>query len=200
MRFTADAELRELIERARALVGRRLVNGDLASLIKLMALSFVEREEKRRFGIGARSRKAAKHETGETGETEPTPPGGAAEPSRAGSRDGVSSTKSSLSDHSTTRYVSMTARRDVHERDGSRCAFVSATGRRCNAKAHLEIDHRKPFAFQGVSTVCNLRLLCRAHNQLHARRCFGDLHIAAKIAARRRARQSRVGPATPQAR
>ena len=51
--FTADAELRALIERARALASHRLPNGDLAGLIKLMAASFVRQEEKRRFGIGA---------------------------------------------------------------------------------------------------------------------------------------------------
>src|SRR6478736_5147523 len=52
--FTADAELRDLIERARALASHRLPNGDLASLMKLMAASFVRQEEKRRFGVGAR--------------------------------------------------------------------------------------------------------------------------------------------------
>src|SRR6478735_9627533 len=55
--FTADAELRQLIERARALASHRLPNGDLASLMKLMATCFVRQEEKRRFGIGARPRR-----------------------------------------------------------------------------------------------------------------------------------------------
>jgi len=55
--FTADAELRDLIERARALASHRLPNGDLARLMKLMAASFVRQEEKRRFGIGARPRR-----------------------------------------------------------------------------------------------------------------------------------------------
>jgi hypothetical protein len=56
--FTADAELRELIERARALASHRLPSGDLATLVKLMAASFVRQEEKRRFGISARVRRA----------------------------------------------------------------------------------------------------------------------------------------------
>ena len=84
--FTADAELRELIERARALASHRLPNGDLASLMKLMAASFVRQEEKRRFGIGARPRRAdAKSEKKIKNETntqpansteQRTPPGG----------------------------------------------------------------------------------------------------------------------------
>lgn len=52
--FTADTELRELIERARALASHRIPNGDLAGLMKLMVASFVRQEEKRRFGIEAR--------------------------------------------------------------------------------------------------------------------------------------------------
>ena len=56
--FTADAELRDLIERARALASHRLPNGDLAGLMKLMAASFVRQEEKRRFGVGVRPRRA----------------------------------------------------------------------------------------------------------------------------------------------
>ena len=55
--FTADAELRDLIERARALASHRLPNGDLAGLMKLMAACFVRHEEKRRFGIGAQPRR-----------------------------------------------------------------------------------------------------------------------------------------------
>src|SRR6187551_2419800 len=55
--FTADAELRELIERARALASHRLPNGDLGCLMKLMIASFVRQEEKRRFGSGAGRRR-----------------------------------------------------------------------------------------------------------------------------------------------
>jgi hypothetical protein len=47
--FTADAELRELIERARALASHRLPKGDLSSLMKLVLVTFVQHEEKRRF-------------------------------------------------------------------------------------------------------------------------------------------------------
>src|SRR5450755_415186 len=56
--FTADAELRELIERARALASHRLPKGDLASLIKLVLETFVQHEEKRRFAVGRKPRAA----------------------------------------------------------------------------------------------------------------------------------------------
>src|SRR5450755_3948031 len=56
--FTADAELRELIERARALAIHRLPKGDLSSLMKLVLETFVQHEEKRRFAVGRKPRAA----------------------------------------------------------------------------------------------------------------------------------------------
>jgi hypothetical protein len=184
--FTADAELRELIERARALASHRLPNGDLAGLIKLMAASFVRREEKRRFGVGARPRRTrAKMEVARTAEAE-APPGGvsvssasptASEPTTRGA--------SAVPAGERGRYLAAAMRRETHTRDGGQCAFVSADGRRCTARAFLEFDHVKPYAWSGAADARNLRLLCKAHNLLHARNCFGALHIAAKVAARR---------------
>src|SRR6187551_3458699 len=170
--FTADAELRELIDRARALASHRLQNGDLAGLVKLMAACFVRQEEKRRLGVGARPRRAkmeaeSAHPTGQS-----APPGG------VGTRG---------------RYVPVTVRRETHARDSGQCAFVSADGRRCTARAFLEFDHQKPFARQGASDVANIRLLCRAHNSLHARTCFGTLHVVAKIAAEKRGLGTAIG-------
>jgi hypothetical protein len=57
--FTADVELRDLIERARALVSHRLPKGELSSLMKLALTAFIRQEEKRRFAVGGEPRKAA---------------------------------------------------------------------------------------------------------------------------------------------
>ena len=288
--FTADAELRELIERARALASHRLPNGDLASLMKLMAASFVQQEEKRRFGVGARLKnaksetgkettkvariaerrlsrgegsvppemsEATKREAGLVGRGGPPggasvspemseatkreagsvgrggPPGGASVPSEmsevtkreAGSVGrGVSTGEGSVSPEIAEamkdeavgrgappggalsaseaeptkreeravavekrgRYLAVAVRREIHDRDRGRCAFVSTDGRRCAARALLEFDHVEPHARFGGADATNIRLLCRAHNLLHARNCFGAMHLAAKIAARKR--------------
>src|SRR6478609_1971193 len=72
--FTADTELRDLIERARALASHRIPNGDLAGLMKLMVASFVRQEEKRRFGIGTRPRRSKETKPSRTPESM-TPPG-----------------------------------------------------------------------------------------------------------------------------
>ena len=68
-------------------------------------------------------------------------------------------------------------RRLVWERDGARCAFVSADGHRCEATRQLEVDHITLIAQGGATTADNLRLLCRPHNQFEAERVLGKEHV-----------------------
>jgi hypothetical protein len=84
-----------------------------------------------------------------------------------------------------SRYISARVTRSVYLRDQGQCSFVSADGRRCGARAFLQLDHIEPWAALGAPVAENIRILCRGHNLLHARNCFGAKRIAAKIAARR---------------
>jgi hypothetical protein len=77
-----------------------------------------------------------------------------------------------------SRRVANAVKREVFRRDGARCTFVDATGHRCSETGMLELDHIVPFARGGASTVDNLSLRCRAHNQLHAEDCFGSERVA----------------------
>ena len=86
------------------------------------------------------------------------------------------------------RHIPAAVRRAVWERDGGRCTFVGASGKRCPARGMLEFDHRVPVAQGGQGTVENVRLVCRAHNQYAAERAFGaDFIHAKRRAARERA-------------
>jgi 5-methylcytosine-specific restriction endonuclease McrA len=71
------------------------------------------------------------------------------------------------------RGIPAAVRREVWARDGGRCTFKGAAGRQCEADRGLEFDHVRPVARGGDSTAANLRLRCRAHNQLEAERAFG---------------------------
>jgi 5-methylcytosine-specific restriction endonuclease McrA len=88
------------------------------------------------------------------------------------------------------RGIPKALRRFVCERDGGRCAFVSADGHRCESTRRLEIDHIQPVALGGETKPENLRLLCRAHNQYEAERVLGREHVQAQreLANRTRAR------------
>jgi hypothetical protein len=85
------------------------------------------------------------------------------------------------------RYVPRAVRREVWERDGSRCTFVGTGGHRCEAREDLELDHVVPVARGGLPTVSILRLLCHGHNQHVAERAFGK----AAMQGRREAAQRR---------
>lgn len=77
--------------------------------------------------------------------------------------------------------ISRAMRRAVFERDGERCTWVDAEGRRCACTEMLEIDHVHPAALGGAAELGGLRVLCRVHNRLYAEQCFGKEHVAKQI-------------------
>lgn len=71
------------------------------------------------------------------------------------------------------RRIPSSVKRAVAKRDRGQCSYVSSDGRRCGEKTRLEFDHITPYALGGSHEADNLRLRCRAHNQLHAEQHFG---------------------------
>ena len=64
------------------------------------------------------------------------------------------------------RAIPAAVRRQVWQRDGGRCSYVDQeTGRRCNSRYMIEIDHILPYALGGGAEPANLRLLCGAHHR-----------------------------------
>jgi hypothetical protein len=49
----------------------------------------------------------------------------------------------------TSRHIPAAVRRAVRERDGDRCVYVDASGRRCSERHRLEYHHRRPFGMGG---------------------------------------------------
>ena len=104
-----------------------------------------------------------------------------------------------------SRYIPAALRRAVAQRDGYRCSYVplvtsidgvdgvefndanvngagkmangNSEAKRCEAIHRLEFDHVTPRAYGGQNTVDNLRLLCRAHNNLAAKDVMGKQFI-----------------------
>jgi len=74
---------------------------------------------------------------------------------------------------STRDHIPAQLRREVFARDGGCCAFVGESGKRCESRHQLEIDHVVPLAAGGLAVADNLRLLCRAHNRHAAREVLG---------------------------
>ena len=72
------------------------------------------------------------------------------------------------------RHVPSEVKRAVWQRDGGQCTFKSDTGQRCEARTGLEYDHILEVARGGKSTIGNVRLRCRAHNQYTAEQAYGE--------------------------
>ena len=87
------------------------------------------------------------------------------------------------------RHIPAEVKRAVRERDGGRCTFIGDTGHRCEARECLEFDHEVPVARGGRPTIGNIRLRCRAHNQLEAERTYGAEFMKHKREAARVARE-----------
>jgi len=81
---------------------------------------------------------------------------------------------------SSPRHIPARVRRAVQARDKGQCTYVSADGHRCEARKLLEYDHEIPLARGGRTCVSNLRLRCKAHNQLEADHAFGAGFMKAK--------------------
>lgn len=79
--------------------------------------------------------------------------------------------------------------REVWARDEEKCTYVDENGKRCCARAFLEIDHIDPASLDGSHDAANLRLLCRAHNQLVAEERFGKEYVERKKAEARRGKK-----------
>ena len=74
-----------------------------------------------------------------------------------------------------SRYLRKKVKEQVWARDSGQCSYVDRDSkRRCSGRYGLEFDHRLPFALGGDTSVENLWLLCRAHNQYYAVKSFGD--------------------------
>ena len=64
------------------------------------------------------------------------------------------------------RAIPAAVKRQVWQRDGGRCSYLDRqTGRRCNSRHLIEIDHIMPYALGGGADLGNLRLVCRAHHR-----------------------------------
>ena len=166
VRLSITAEEHDDLSRAQTLLGHAVPSGDPALVYARAMKHYLAHLEKQRLGVKR-------------------------------SQSGQPATDAQSDSHAQAhvnaprgRGIPKALRRQVWERDGGRCAFVSADGHRCESTRKLEFDHIVPLAKGGGTTADNLRLLCRPHNQFEAERVFGKDHVANRreLAQRERAR------------
>ena len=89
------------------------------------------------------------------------------------------------------RHLPARVKRAVFARDRGRCTFVGSNGHRCEGRRFLEFDHVFEVARGGESTVENVRLRCRAHNQYEAEQSFGRDFMRTKVDASQQTAEAR---------
>jgi 5-methylcytosine-specific restriction endonuclease McrA len=82
-----------------------------------------------------------------------------------------------------SRHIPAGVRRAVWERNGGRCAFTSADGKRCSERGFSEFHHVHPHGDAGEGNLENIELRCRAHNQYEADVYFGPSNEVVRNAA-----------------
>ena len=77
-----------------------------------------------------------------------------------------------------SRHIPAPVRRAVCDRDGNRCGYVDAAGRRCDERDRLEYHHLHPFGLGGDHRPENIRLVCVQHNLYLAEHDYGRAAMA----------------------
>ena len=79
-----------------------------------------------------------------------------------------------------SRYIPTLLKLTIKNRAGNCCEYISPLSHnRCIEKRNLEFDHIQPFAKGGSSSIQNLRLLCKTHNQRMSILEFGQKKMSA---------------------
>ena len=202
--FTIGPELKAKLERSRNLLSHAHPTRDLAAVVERGIDLLLAELEKKKLGKTRRSRPArlgAAEALSRTSSPAASPEvitsaGKRVSVTPAGRPAAISSAGATTKARSGA--ITRAVRRAVFERDGERCAFVDDAGRRCSARALLELDHLQPSALGGSDETANLRVLCRAHNQLSAELTFGREYIEQRRYLRQRKSRSRSPPARSQ--
>ncbi len=187
VQFTADQTYVDLLEQARDLLEHQIPNRDLAAVQRLAIQALVEALTRRKYGEsdtgagrGPRLSENAPAESTnaatsfERTRSEATP--SEATPSEATPSETTPSETTPPVDSapcSAGRHLPAALRRSVAQRDGGRCTYVDSRGVRCRETARLEFHHVHAHARGGPTSVDNITLRCRAHNDLAAEHDFG---------------------------
>jgi hypothetical protein len=147
VQFTIGQESHDKLRRVQALLRREIPNGDPGTIFDRAIALLLEKVEKAKLGAAAKPRFPS------------------------GIRPGTDSPTSS--GRLASRHTASHIKRSAWRNDGGQCAFVSKHGRRCIERAFLEFHHLRPYALGGPTTVENISLRCRRHNQYEAELVFG---------------------------
>jgi hypothetical protein len=178
LRFVASEELMKKLEQIKGLLAHSHPNLGMAKLIEILADRTLDQIDP----IRKENRTQAKAMTKAVKSREKHEPQVETEPKPSGAIAATSPTTPTSEPHrrpASPRFIPAQVRRQVWARDGGQCSYTSpTTGKRCESRFGLEIDHRTAVALGGGSDVSQLRLLCKSHNVWEAINQLGHAKMA----------------------
>jgi hypothetical protein len=169
IQLNASVSLKEKLSRLRAIMSHSNPSGDIAVAIERALDIALEKLEGKRFAMTDRPRPSSRSPQAKPLRSRHT---GIGNKLRKGNKLGK------------REHIPNAVLREIAARDQLRCTYRSADGRRCMARAFLQVHHETPWARGGHETLENLRLLCSAHNRLQAERDFGVEHVERRMQER----------------
>lgn len=155
--FTIDKELQEKLTHIKNLISHQNPNPTMNELLTVMADITIAEVEKKK---GINKKVYTSRKTAEEIAPQIVP---------------VKTDKNTKTNNTVqrSRYISRSVKREVYERAGGQCQYVSANGKRCECKSFLQFEHVQPFSCNGSNESANLIILCSNHNYLAAKKFFG---------------------------
>jgi len=147
VQFTVGQETHDKLRRLQDLLRREIPDGDPAAIFDRAVALLLEKVERQKLGGATRPRSS-----------------GAIRPG---------TDKEAWVETSQSRDIPRDIKREAWRRDGGQCGYVAPNGQRCSERTFLEFHHIVPYARGGRSTLDNISLRCRRHNQYEAEIVFG---------------------------
>lgn len=166
--MVVDVEFLARLKRAQSILSNTIPNGDLAAIFS-KGVDLILEKHANRVGPSTRGKRAAA--SARANDATPTV-------AVESARESASTTDAKPFAKPVSflrKAIPAAVFKAVWERDGGRCQWPTGAGHVCGSDFQLQADHEIPVAWGGASTVENVRILCRAHNIEHARRCFGAI-------------------------
>ena len=203
LRLCASRELKAKLEQARDLMSHANPSGDLAVVVERALELLIQRLRARHFGQTGTSRRPARPREPASRNSSPVrelhgpndlkthDPNDLKTHDPNELRDKPKTHEQECETRALTpprkrRRIGQAVRRQVAARDAECCCHVGPDGKRCEARAFLELHHEKSWALGGDDSVDNLSLRCRAHNRLMAEQELGAARVEQAIERRRK--------------
>lgn len=179
VRLPASRAWVQKLEMAKKLGSHVVPTRDPVAILELALDLFIEKHGKRRGAIAVRSTRApaAPREPEAIAAVEPTvesPVSASAPPAPM-----PSALPATRHPAKRERFTAEDLR-FIWSRDEGRCTWLMDSGERCGSEYQLEVDHIEAVAKGGATDPRCARLLCRAHNDQHARETFGEAFMKSK--------------------